>query len=461
MIATTYSDNATKPVAMLYRASVSLVLAIVFALLLVSSVRANSVAQVPLAKGPIYTIAVQNTLTTATISYLRRALHVAEAANAQALIITLSSSGGVVREIRPFAAEIVQSPIPVVVYIGPAGTQAGAPGAFLASAAHISAMAPGSSFGSPYPLTSVDAALSQQSQAIITDSIADQLRDWNRARGRNVAWIEQAVQSGAILTNEQAIATNPPAIDLVAVDQNQLLTLLDGRMPKLTSGTSIQLATLGQPVISIAPTLTETAWQLLAEPNTAFALLVLGALAIYLEFAAPGTSFFAGVGVVMIIGAAIGLFALPVQGWAIALMLLALVLLGLEFVVVSHGGFTIAGLILLAVAGLNLIDPLQAPGASVAPAAVTVVVLGLAGVVAAGVGLALRTRSRPSATGSEALVGRLAEVRQRLDPQGMVFIDGALWQAICEESTAEPGEWVRVIAVHRLRLIVRPIERTE
>jgi membrane-bound serine protease (ClpP class) len=322
-------------------------------------------------------------------------------------------------------------------------------------------MTPGSSFGSPYPLTSVDAALSQQSQAIISDSIADQLRDWNRARGRNLAWVEQAVQSGVILTNEQAIATNPPAIDLVAVDQQQLLLLLDGRMVQMASGSSVQLATLGRNVMPIAPTLTETAWQLLAEPNTAFALLVLGVLAIYLEFAAPGTTFFAGIGVVMVIGAAIGLFALPIQGWAIGLIILALILLGLEFVVVSHGGFTVAGLILLAVAGLNLIDPLQAPGASVAPSAVAVVVLGLAGVVGAGIGLALRTRSQPIATGSEALVGRLAEVRQRLDPQGMVFIDGALWQAICEEGAAEPGDWVRVQAVHRLRLIVRPIERTE
>jgi membrane-bound serine protease (ClpP class) len=430
-------------------------------MLVVPSVSARPVAQVPPATGPIYAIEIQNTLTTATISYVRRALRVASAANAQALIITLSSGGGIIREIRPLAAEIVQSPIPVIVLIGPAGTQAGAPGAFLASAAHISAMTPGSSFGSPYPLTSVDAALSQQSQAIISDSIADQLRDWNRARGRNLAWVEQAVQSGVILTNEQAIATNPPAIDLVAVDQQQLLLLLDGRMVQMASGSSVQLATLGRNVMPIAPTLTETAWQLLAEPNTAFALLVLGVLAIYLEFAAPGTTFFAGIGVVMVIGAAIGLFALPIQGWAIGLIILALILLGLEFVVVSHGGFTVAGLILLAVAGLNLIDPLQAPGASVAPSAVAVVVLGLAGVVGAGIGLALRTRSQPIATGSEALVGRLAEVRQRLDPQGMVFIDGALWQAICEEGAAEPGDWVRVQAVHRLRLIVRPIERTE
>ena len=414
-------------------------------------------AQTSAGGGPVYAISVEGTLTTATINYVKRALQVAEAARANGLIITLSSNGGVLRELRPLAAQIVDAEVPVIVYIAPAGTQAGAPGAFLASAAHISAMAPQTSFGSAYPLTQLDAALSPASGALVADSIADQLRDWNRAHNRNIAWIEQAVQTGAILTNEQAIATTPPAVDLIAADQQQLLTLLDGRVITLANGARVQLTTLGKQPQVIAPSLSEQIWQLLAEPNTIFALLVLGALAIYLEFAAPGTTFFAGVGVVLLIAAAIGLIALPVQWWAIGLVLLGLVLIGLEFIVISHGGLTIAGLVLLGAGGLSLVDPLQAPGAGVAPLAVGGVVFGLASVLVAGFVLAFRVRSRPAATGSESIVGRLAEVRQRLDPQGMVFVDGALWQAVSEDVVVEAGDWVRVVSVHRLRLIVRAV----
>jgi membrane-bound serine protease (ClpP class) len=244
-------------------------------------------AQTPAGGGPVYAITVEGTLTTATISYIRRAMQIAEAAHANALIITLTSNGGVLREIRPLAAEIVAAEVPVIVYIAPSGTQAGAPGAFLASAAHLNAMAPQTSFGSAYPLAQVDAALSASSSALVADSIADQLRDWNRSRNRNLAWIEQAVQTGAILTNEQAIATTPPAVDFIAADQQQLLTLLDGRVVTLASGVKVQLTTLGKQPQNIAPSLIEQIWQILAEPNTIFALLVLGALAIYLEFSAP------------------------------------------------------------------------------------------------------------------------------------------------------------------------------
>lgn len=83
------------------------------------------------------------------------------------------------------------------------------------------------------------------------------------------------------------------------------------------------------------------------------------------------------------------------------------------------------------------------------------VVLLLIVFAATGIYLVLRTRSTPITTGQEGLVGRLAEVRKRLDPEGMVFVEGALWRAISEDGEVEPGEWVRVTGVYDLRLTVR------
>lgn len=419
-------------------------------------------AQAAPGDGPVYRIAVQSTLTSAMVGFVRRGLQTAEAANANALIITLSAGGGVLRDVRPLAEAIVQARVPVIVFVTPAGTQAGAPGAFLLSASHVAAMAPDTSFGSAYPLTQIDQALSPQTQAIVSDSLADRLRNWNGTRGRSLAWVERAVTTGVILTNEQAIATQPPAVDLVAADANQLLQQLDGRNIRLASGAEVQLATLSRPVVTVEPTFLESIWLILADPTIAFALLVLGALAIYLEFAAPGTTLFAGVGVVLLIAAAIGLLALPVRAWAIGLVVVGLVLLALELVLTAHGGLAIAGLVLLAFGALNLVDPLQAPGAEVAPWSIAAMVIGAGALTVAGFVLAVRVRKRPAITGQEALIGRLAQVRTRLDAQGtagMVFIDGALWRAVSEAGSAETGEWVRVAAVHHLQLIVRPLDQ--
>src|SRR3954465_8708035 len=114
------------------------------------------------APGPIYVAEAQGTITSVTIGYLRNALHVAEASNANLLLIQLSSTGAVLRDARPFAGEIAAARVPVVVYVAPTGTDSGAAGALFMSAAHLSAMAPGTSFGSAYPLARVDETLTQQ-----------------------------------------------------------------------------------------------------------------------------------------------------------------------------------------------------------------------------------------------------------------------------------------------------------
>ncbi|HEU4324569.1 MAG TPA: NfeD family protein [Roseiflexaceae bacterium] len=411
--------------------------------------------------GPIYTVDVGGTITAVTVGYLEHALRVAESSNATALIITLHSGGGVLRDIRPFAARVAGASVPVVVYVSPEGVQAGAPGTLLLSAAHIAAMAPGTSFGSPYPLTRVDSALSDQTRRLVFDSVVDQLRSWNSARGRNTAWIDRAVGEGAVLSNEQAIALQPPAVDIVAASREQLLTTLEGRNVTFADGRTVVLSTLGRTPQPVEPSLWESLRLALSEPTVAFALLVLGALAIYLEFAAPGTTVFAGLGLLMIAAAALGLVVLPIQPLGLLLVVGGLLLVGVEFFVTAHGGFALAGLIVLVIGAINLIDPLQAPGASVSGWAIGMVAAGLAGGAALITVLVMRTRRLPPAIGSESLVGRLAEVRQRLDPEGMVFVEGALWRAVSEGAPAEVGDVVRVSAMHNLRLVVRPVEIEE
>ncbi len=407
--------------------------------------------------GPIYVAQARGTITSVTIGYLRNALHLAEASNANLLLIQISSAGAVLRDARPFAGELAAARIPVVVYVAPAGTNSGAAGALFLSAAHLSAMAPDTSFGSPYPLARVDEALTQQTRDLVLDSVTDQIRAWNADRGRNVEWVDRAVREGLVLTNEQASALNPPAVDLVAANQAELLTLLDGRQVTLHDHRMVQLATLGRSVTPITPTAWESVRLALSNPAVAFVLLVLGALSLCLEFAAPGTSVFAGIGVVLLVAAGLGLFVLPLNWWAALLLILALGLIVAEFVAHSHGALAVTGLALLVMGALNLIDAQQAPGVMIAVWVVALVGLALATLVALGIWLALRSRGQPAATGEQAMLGRLAEVRRRLDPDGMVFVEGALWQAISEDGPVEAGDWVRVTAVHDLRLVVRPL----
>lgn len=410
--------------------------------------------------GPIYTVQVEGVVTSITVDYLRRALQQAEASTATALIIQLSSEGTVLRAIRPFVHELAEADVPVVVYVAPPGTNAGSAGAFLLSAAHVSAMAPNTSFGTAVPLADVDTLLTEQTRNLLLAEVSDQLRNWNTERNRNADWVDRAVREGLILTNEQAAGTTPPTVDLIASDQAELLTLLEGRVVTLENGQQVEIETLGRTTTAIEPTLWEEFLLILADPTVAFLLLVMAAIAIYGELLTPGVGVLAGIGIVLLIAALAGMLVLPIRWISLVGLLLAFVLVGLDLYASSHGVLTVSGLALLIVSSLTLIDTSQAPGTSVAFWAVGVVSFLVAGFAATGIWLVIRTRKRPVETGQESLVGRIAEVRKRLEPEGLVFIEGALWRAVSEDGDVEPGDWVRVTAVYNLRLAVRRIETT-
>ncbi len=409
-------------------------------------------------RGPVYVVQIDGIVTSIKVDYMQRALRVAEANDARALIFQLSNNGAVLRAIRPFAADLVEAEVPVVVYVAPSGTESGATGAFLLSAAHIAAMAPDTSFGTPVPLAEVDATLSQQTQQLVLDSVVQQLREWNETRSRNTDWIDAAVREGVVRSTAQAVAIEPPAVDIVASDIDELLTLLEGRVVALANGEQVQLDTLGRDPQPIEPNLWEEFLLLLANPTVAFLLLVLGCTAVYAELATPGVGIAAGLGSVLLLAALVGLVVLPVRLVSLAVLVLAFSLIMSDLYLPTQGGLTVVGLVLVIVGAMTLIDTAQAPNVFVALWAILVVVLLIASFAAVSIWLVVRTRNAPVQTGQEGLIGRLAEVRKTLDPDGMVFVDGALWRAISEDGRIEEHEWVRVSAMHDLRLMVRRID---
>lgn len=405
--------------------------------------------------GPIYTVTVDGVISQHTVGYLRRALQEAEAAQAAALIIRLSSQGAVLRDVRGLARDIAAAQVPVVVYVAPGGIASGAAGTWLLSAAHLAAMAPGTSFGVAIPIAEPTGGVSDQVRELFLDEVTRQIADWNHQRGRSDAWAGRAAREGVIFTNEQAAALSPPAVDIVARDDQDLLTSLEGRTVTLANGHEVVLRTLGRTPRPLEPTTGEALLLLLAQPTVAFLLLVMAGIAIYAEFAAPTVGVMAGVGAVLLVASLVGIVALPVNVLSLLGILIAFGLVATDLFVPSHGALTVVGLIVLVISAMNLFDAAQAPGVIVTFWAIALVSLFVAGFAAIGIYLVVRTHTQPITTGQEGMIGQLAEVRQALTPEGMVFVDGALWRASCEDGEAEVGDYVRVTGVYALRLTVR------
>ncbi len=410
---------------------------------------------------PIYLVEYDGVLSSYAAGYIRRALREAEAANAQALIVQLTPRGAVLQEARALANDIAAARVPVVIYISPAGHDAGAAGSWLLPAAHIAAMAPDSRFGIAAPLFAPTMGLGEATQDLLLAEQLQQFEAWGAARNRNVEWAEIALRSGFIATAAQAIEANPPLIDLVARDRAELLQRLEGRAVTLADGSQIVLSTLGTRPSVIDVNLVEAALLVLANPTIVFILLMMAGLAFYAEFLSPTVGILAGLGVLLLVGAIIGMIALPVQWLSVIGILIAFGLVAADLFVPSHGALTVIGVGIMIASALTLFDATQAPGVAVALWVVMLVAVLIAIFAITGVWLALRSRKQPVTTGQEGLIGRLAEVRKRLDPEGMVFVEGALWRAVCENGTAEEGEFVRVTGIYGLRLTVRRIEPVE
>ncbi|RRR67756.1 MAG: nodulation protein NfeD [Candidatus Viridilinea halotolerans] len=427
-------------------------LGLLWLLLSVATTAPQAVAQ---PRSPIYLLDLEGVLSRYSIGVVQRALRDAETSGAEVLILRLGVDGAVLEDTRRLADLLVAAEVPVVVYVAPGGTRSGAAGVWLLTAAHIAAMAPNTSFGLTTPLVQFGPELSAASVDLLRNEVQTLLEERNRARGRSTDWITAAVYEGAVLNNEQASALNPSAVEIVARDLAELLTLLEGRVVTLDDGTSQTLRTLGRSAEPLQLTLWEWLLLTLATPTVAFMLLVMAGIAVYAEFLSPTIGALAGLGFVLLILAMIGLIALPVRWLAVLGVVIAFGLVAADIFLPSHGLVTLVGLVILVVSAMTMFDGTQAPGVAVALWAVLVVSGSIAAFAAIGAYLAFRSRQSPIATGQEGLLGRMAEVRKRLEPEGMVFVEGALWRAVSEDGEVEVGDYVRITGVYELRLTVR------
>lgn len=390
-----------------------------------------------------------DTIQPISAEYLSRGLDVAKAQNASAVLVEINTPGGLVDSMRQMVGSIVASPVPVIVYVAPAGSRAGSAGFFLLESADIAAMAPGSNAGAAHPVVE-GAKLDDIMKQKLENDTAAFLRSYVSRRGRNVQAAEDAVRSSKSYSDVEAKQLN--LIDVIAPDESALLNEIDGRTVTRFDGKKEVLHTRNARLVTVDPTLRENILDRLTDPNLAVLVLVVGALLIYLEFNVPGTIIPGTLGTLLVLVALFSLNLLPVRYTSVALLVAACVLLVLEVKFATHGVLASAGIIALVVGALTLVDaPIPEMRVHWATALSTGLAFGLITVFL--LRLALKAKRSKVRTGGDAMIGLVAVVTQPLAPTGQVLVNGELWQA---ESAlpAATGDHVRVRALRDLTLLV-------
>jgi membrane-bound serine protease (ClpP class) len=419
-----------------------------------SSVRADEHISAPL----VLELKLDGEVEPILATYIEEGIADAEHRHASLILITMDTPGGLSDSMKDIIQHILNSTVPVAVYVSPTGSRGASAGFFILLSADIAAMAPATHTGAASPIIGVGGypvTIDETLRRKIMNDAQAFLRSYTEKRGRNPALAETAVTDAKAFTEREAL--DGKLIDLIANSEDDLLRQLDGRQIARFDGNKIKLA-LANPVrLPFELSARQKFLSRIVEPDIFFVLLILGVLGLYTEFTHPGIVAPGVIGGICMVLALYAMHVLPVNLAGVFLIVLALALFILEAKYTSHGVLAAGGIVSMLLGAMFLIrSPLTAGGVSLSVALAVTVPFALLTVLL--MRLVIRSRSWKTQTGREEMIGAQGVVISPIldGAEGMIRIHGELWRAFSSQAVTE-GRPVRVLRVDGLKLYVEPV----
>lgn len=400
-------------------------------------------------------------------AYISDNIRDAEKAGVECLILQMDTPGGLMTSMRDIIKDILNSKVPIVVYISPRGAQSASAGVFITVSAHFAAMAPGTNIGAAHPVnigggrspfggSKPDTSETKTMMEKVTNDAVAQIRSLARERGRNEEWLEEAVRKSVSITETEAVDLK--IVDLVAGNLDELIEYLDGKVAKLPDG-EITLATHDARVIIRPIGFHRKILNIISDTNIAYLLLILGFYGLFFEIRSPGAIFPGVLGGIFLVLAFFAFQVLPINYAGLALIIIAIILFILEISITSYGMLTIGGLISMVLGSMMLFDVSGAPQAlfSVSLAVIIPVVICTVLFFVVALSYALKAHKNKPTTGIEGIVGETGRAVTAISNSGTVEVHGEIWKAKAAEPIAKDAEIV-VRAVEHMLLTVEELK---
>lgn len=398
-------------------------------------------------------IKIEGSINPVSAGFIKRSIQDAHKSEAECLLIQLNTPGGLVKSTRVIVSDILESPVPVVVYVAPGGAHAGSAGVFITLAAHVALMAPGTNIGAAHPVGMQGGGDSVMNTKSTNDAAAF-IRAIAEKRNRNLEWAEQAVRNSISVSEREALKLR--IIDTIAPHTADVLNIIDGRTVEVSSGL-VTMHTMGAQVMTREMGWYEQLLDIISDPNIAYILLMLGFYGLLFELYNPGSMLPGIIGGISIVLAFYAMHTLPINYAGLALIIFGIILFLLEIKIVSHGMLAIGGVVSLLLGSLMLIRPQSSFDAVRLSLSVIIpVVLVTAFFFLFLVGMGLRAQKVRPVSGLEGMVGDIGESLNALNPTGTVLVHGEIWQARSVSRPIEKGEKVRVVSMDGLSVAVEP-----
>ncbi|HIO24050.1 MAG TPA: nodulation protein NfeD [Nitrospinaceae bacterium] len=403
----------------------------------------------------IIVVKIEGAINPVVAEFVANEIRSANTSSEELIVIRMDTPGGLDTSMRKIIKAIQSSKVPVASFVSPGGSRAASAGTFIIIASHIAAMEPGTNIGAAHPVNLMGGGTGGQAKVMedkVVNDASAYIRSLAEKRGRNTHWAELSVRKSVSVSAGEAKRLN--VIDLVAANLDSLVLALDKREVKL-GGSIITLNTAEKNIIFKEMNSRQRILNIIASPNVAYVLMMLGLVGLYFELSNPGLILPGVVGSVSLVLALYAMQALPINYAGLLLIILGVVLLIAEVNVMSYGLLAMSGAISIFLGSIMLIDS-DDPAMQISKM-ILYPTLGMTFLFSIGsIYLAKKAHQLVTTTGMEGLLGEVGVVKETLNLEGRVLIHGEMWMA--ESDTAiSVGEKVSVEVVKGLKIKVRKV----
>ena len=403
----------------------------------------------------VYSAVVDGLIHPVSAEFIEQTIARADADDAELIVLTLRTPGGLVDSTRAINTTIINAKTPIVVYVGPSGARAASAGFLITIAADVAAMAPGTHIGAAHPVSSTGASMDDVAAEKAASDVAAYARSIASQRGRNVDLSEKAVIESRSFTEKEAIDADPPLVDLIADDFDDLLQQLDGREVKRWNGETTVLDTGSARVQTVEMNWRQELLSAIAHPQVAVLLFSLGTLGLTIELWNPGGIVPGVVGGLCLLLAFFAFQILPINYVGLLLILFGLFLLTAEMMTATYGLLAAGGIVSVVLGALMLVDS-PAPELQLGWPFITGSMFALGTITVLLVRLGLRAQMAKPVSGRAGIIEGVGKALSPIGPgiQGSVETHGEIWGATSDEDI-DVGDRVKVVSVDGLKLNVR------
>lgn len=415
---------------------------------------ATAAAAVPPAQAPVFIrMNVDGIIDPANRDYVENGIKEAEKENAEGVLITMRTPGGLDSSMRKITDAILNSTVPVIIYVYPRASRAASAGTYILLSAHIAAMAEGTNIGTAHPVDYQGQAVSEK----ITNDAVAYIKNLARLKGRNQQWASDAVLKN--ISTSEVDALKLKVIDLIAKDPDELMKKLD-KWPVKVGDKKLVLDTKGYVFKDVQPSSKDVFIHYISDPNIGYVLFLVGILGLMYELANAGTVVFPGIaGAIAIVLAFTGFESLPIDRAGLILIGLSALLFFVDVISPTHGVLTLGGIVSL-ILGSLLLFPARGQGSAFAASywimgtMILLTILFFVLILTA----VIKAMKRKSITGTQSLVGLKGVAKTEIFETGVVNVGGEEWQAYSDEKI-ELRDVIEVLEVNGMKLKVKKIPR--